>query len=73
MQRIPLLGPALVILLGSTLVLAACNSSSVSDSSQKTSGPATVTQTTARTPTKSSSSQTLPAAWVAKIKALQGQ
>ena len=73
MPCIRLLGLAPVVLLGSMLTLAACNSNSVSGSSQKATGSATVAQTTGNTSTKSSSSQTLAAAWVAKIKAIPKQ
>ena len=73
MGCIRLLSLAPVVLLGSTLALVACNSNSVSGSTPRATGQATVAQTTANTPTRSSSSQTLAAAWVAKIKALQKQ
>jgi predicted small secreted protein len=73
MQRTRLLAPCLVALLASTLALAACNSSSVSGSSQKATGSATVAERTAQGPVKSSPSQTLPEAWVAKIKAVQAR
>jgi hypothetical protein len=54
MQRIGLLGPALVLLLAGTLALAACNSSS-SGTSQRASGGAN-TVTGAETPTASAKS-----------------
>jgi hypothetical protein len=70
-QRSRLLGSGIVMLLGCTLALAACNSNSVSGTSQKASGSATVTQAPAQASGQSAQSRTLVEAWVAKIKTLE--